>query len=357
MKTTVLILLLAAVDLHAVDFHLYAPSSSARQLVIVNATVQGNDLGLTIAARVPLGFPAMSIVAHPQRPLLYVAGDVGADGVSGAVVTLTADGGYATHTTVVMQQSSCYLSLDRNQRFLLNASYGGQVSVYPLDTNGQPGARVTTRDDGRPEAHAILATPDNRFVYVPYVKGYNALLQFRFDEQTGALSPLVPFNAEPPAGTGPRHLVHHPNLPLLYASNEQHLGVSVYARGPDGQLTLRQLCDAVPPETPKDGVSSSDLVLTPDVRFLFAAIRGHSRAFDWIARYRVQNDGALTLLGLTPTDKVPWSLTLSPDGRFLLVTAFEGATLVAYRIGQEGDLVRAACLAWDKQIMDLVSRP
>jgi hypothetical protein len=39
-----------------------------------------------------------------------------------------------------------------------------------------------------------------------------------------------------------------------------------------------------------------------------------------------------------------------------LATAFEGATLMAFRIGDNGDLTRVATLKWNKNISDLVTR-
>jgi len=78
------------------------------------------------------------------------------------------------------------------------------------------------------EAHCILTTPDNKFVYVPYVKGNNAIYQYRFDAESGQMTALEPKNANPPEGTGPRHMSYHPTKPVVYFSNEQHLGVSAY---------------------------------------------------------------------------------------------------------------------------------
>ena len=103
-------------------------------------------------------------------------------------------------------------------------------------------------------------------------------------------------------------------------------------------------------------MSSSDIVITPDGRFIFAGIRGHKRDFDHISRYRVKDDGTVELLGLTPADKIPWGLTLSPNGKYLIASAFQGATLTAYKIGEEGELVKAASIACDKEISDLVTR-
>ncbi|MEK9983128.1 MAG: hypothetical protein VW879_00160, partial [Opitutae bacterium] len=62
------------------------------------------------------------------------------------------------------------------------------------------------------------------------------------------------------------------------------------------------------------------------------------------------------LLGLTKADKVPWGLALSPDGKYLLVSATTGATLSAYHITQDGDLNHVATLDWEQRMSDLVTR-
>lgn len=342
----------------AEPFLIYAPSPSARQLWIVAAEPTKDSLTLTLSRKIDLEFAGGTIASHPDKPLLYVSAGGGKPGaVPGAVVTLDRSGAYSKHAPIMLEHGSAYLTTDRAGRFLLSADYGaGYVDVYPLNEAGTPGARVAGLDEGRRNAHCVLPSPDNRFVYIPYVKETNALFQYRFDGQSGKLSPLEPKDAAPPAGTGPRHMAYHPKLPVAYFSNEQHLGVSVYDRAESGQLKIRQVCDAVAAGDSKDGVSSSDVVITPDGRFLFAGIRGHTRAFDWISRYQVLENGEVKLLGLTPADKIPWGFALSPDGNFLLVTAFDGATLTAYRVGGNGELSKAGSLAWDRQISDLVTR-
>jgi 6-phosphogluconolactonase len=312
---------------------------------------------LKSSRQVELGFPAATITAHPNKPLLYVAAPKGdEDKTPGAVITLDRNGGYVEHTPLTFSHGYSYLSLDRASRFLLGANYfDGFVDVYVLDDAGKPGKRVAALNEGRRNAHCVLPSPDNRFIYIPYVKETNAIFQYGFDPETGQLTALDEKNANPPEGTGPRHMVYHPNKPIVYFSNEQHLGVSAYDIEKSGPLKLRQVCDAVSKDEPKQGVSSSDIAITPDGRFLFAGIRGHQRDFDWISRYRVKANGDVELLGLTPADKIPWGLALSPCGQYLMVTAFQGATLTAFAISDDGDLSRVAGLNWDKNISDLVT--
>ena len=167
---------------------------------------------------------------------------------------------------------------------------------------------------------------------------------------------MEPKNANPPEGTGPRHLAYHPSLPILYFSNEQHIGVSVDDQLENGQLKIKQVVDAVDPAKDKNGISSSDILITPDGKFVFAGVRGHRQDFDRVSRYRVLEDGQLELLGLTEADAIPWGFALSPGAEFLLVTAFKGETLTAFRIEADGDLTKASSLAWDPQISDVVTR-
>jgi 6-phosphogluconolactonase len=272
-------------------------------------------------------------------------------------VTLAKNGAYASHQRVDLNDDAAYLSLDRSGAFLFGVSYGnGRLNVYSLGDDGLPGKAVAMVDEGKKEAHCVLISPDNQFLYIPYVKGNLALFQYRFDATSGAVTPLAPANANPPVGTGPRHLVYHPKLPMVYFSNEQGIGLSTYDRRSDGQLVLKQDIAILPEGMSKEGLSASDLEITPDGKFIYAGLRSHSQDFDRIARYRVKDNGQAELLGLTPADKIPWGLALSPDGKYLLVSAYNGANLTGYRITTEGNLEKAASLSWDAEISDLLTR-
>lgn len=349
---------ISATSVAADPFRVYAPSSTTSTLWIVDAVPQADGgLELSVAGKHSLGFPCRVITRHPKMPLLYLAGRVGEPGKApGAVVTLMADGRFASHRQVDLNDDATYLSIDRSGGYLFSVSYrNGRLHAYRLDADGLPGKAVATVDEGKKEAHCVLVSPDNSFLYIPYVKSNLALFQYRFDASAGDITPLEPCNANPPEGTGPRHLVYHPTLQMAYFTNEQGLGLSTYQRQPNGQLKLGQVIEVLPEGMSKEGLSASDLEMTPDGRFIFAGLRGHSQDYDRIARYRIREDGGAELLGLTPADRIPWGLTLSPDGKYLLVSAFKGATLTAFRITAEGELEKKAALSWDAGITDLLT--
>ena len=349
---------LSHIGLFGEPFHVYSPSSKENTLWVVQATPQGESLNLKVAQKVKFDFSGRVITAHPSKPLLYVTATGGDPGkVPGAVVFLNKDGSYQKHKNVNFNDGACYLSLDKENRHILGVSYGnGRLNVYPLDEDGIPGKAVTTIDEGKREAHCVLLPPDGKNVYVPYVKGNLALLQYAYDGKTGKVTPLEPKDAKPPLGSGPRHMAYHPTLPVVYFSNEQGIGLSSYRREANGQLKVEQDVSILPPGMSKIGLSASDLLITPDGKFLYAGLRGHRQDFDRISRYRVMEDGKAEFLGLTEADKIPWGLTLSPDGKFLLVSATTGASLTAYGISSNGDLKRVATLKWDARMSDLVAR-
>ena len=359
-RTLTLLSLLACFHLNLLGkaFHVYSPSSKENTLWIVRATPQGEGLKLEVAEKVKFDFSGRVIAAHPSKPLLYVTATGGDPGkVPGAVVFLNEDGSYQKHQNINFNDGACYLSLDKENRHILGVSYGnGRLNVYPLDDQGIPGKAVSTIDEGKKQAHCILLPPDGKNVYIPYVKENLAILQYAYDGKTGMVKPLEPKDAKPPLGSGPRHMAYHPTLPMVYFSNEQGIGLSSYRREANGQLKAEQDISILPPGMSKMGLSASDLLITPDGKFLFAGLRGHRQDFDRISGYRVLEDGKAEFLGLTEADQIPWGLTLSPDGKFLLVTATNGASLTAFRISKDGDLKKVARLAWDARMSDLVAR-
>ena len=176
------------------------------------------------------------------------------------------------------------------------------------------------------------------------VKNNNALFQFAFDARTGKLEPLEPYNAKPPAMFGPRHVAYHPTLPIVYFSNEQQLGVSVFAIGDDGQLTDRQHATTLPRRSPfekgKRDLHASDLVLSPDGKRLFVAVRDFGGDEDSIFAFRIEVDGKLSLESRTKVGDIPWKLDISPGGEYLIVCESGIRNIAFFEIAPDGSLDR-----------------
>ena len=108
--TALLGLPMSATGLASEAFRVYAPSSKTQTLWIVDAVPrEDGGLELKLAEKRDLGFNGRVIAAHPEKPLLYIAGGGGEQGkVPAAVVTLAKNGTYASHQRVDLNDDAAY---------------------------------------------------------------------------------------------------------------------------------------------------------------------------------------------------------------------------------------------------------
>jgi 6-phosphogluconolactonase len=251
-----------------------------------------------------------------------------------------------------LAESYPYIAIDRTGRFLLSASYGGhQVGVNPIGADGKVGEPSQVIPTAR-NAHAIRIDATNRFVFVPHL-GTDQMFQFVFDEKSGKLSANTPPVVQLKQGTGPRHLIFSRDNKFVYLLNELTATVTTLALdAKDGTLKEVDSASALPPDTklgpgaPRGAVGApgqaprntdndiwaSDLHLTPNGRFLYAAERTSST----LGAFRVDAaTGKLTYVGSAPTEKQPRGFAIDPSGRFVVVSGEKSETISSYAIDAE----------------------
>jgi 6-phosphogluconolactonase len=258
-----------------------------------------------------------------------------------------ATGALSPHGSVSADDAPTFLATDRTGRFLLSAYYqGGYAAVHPLGADGMVGAPMIERHDTAIGAHAISTDRSNRFAFVPHVArlqdnvleppknnpGPNFIAQFRFDAQSGRLTPNTPFRVEQPEMVGPRHYCFHPSLDLVFFSNEQGCSVTVYRLDrAAGTLSKVHTVTTLP-----DGYTSrntcSQIHLTASGKFLYVGNRGHNS----IAGFAVDaGTGHLKPVGQVPTEAVPSAFGLDPTGNFLFAAGTASGKLASYRIAPD----------------------
>src|SRR5437016_3523445 len=187
--------------------------------------VDGDSGRLTRRADVAAaGGPSVTAIS-PNRNTLYVGCREWPSIASYRIDPAT--GGLSLLGTAAQTDAPTFLALDRTGRYMLCAYYqGGYVAVYPIAADGTIGAAATDNQKTAVGAHAIATDPSNRFAFVPHIAriqdnvleppennpGPNVILQYRFDAQTGRLSPNTPHRVEQRDLIGPRHYIHHPSL-------------------------------------------------------------------------------------------------------------------------------------------------
>jgi 6-phosphogluconolactonase len=246
--------------------------------------------------------------------------------------------GVLTHlNTVPAGPDPAHLSTDATGRYLLAAYYvDAKVTVHAVGKEGRLGEKPLQSLPTADKAHAVVPDPSGRFVFVPHT-GPDAIFQFAFDAGTGRLTAGTPAKLTTPRGTGPRHLVFHPLLPVAYFTNEQGSSVTAYALDPKGG-TLRPLQTvSTLPKDFKGANACAEVRVHPSGKFLYVSNRGH----DSIACFALDGKGKASALGQEPTEKTPRSFDLDPAGKYLFAAGESSGRLAAYRVdGKSGRLKR-----------------
>lgn len=243
-------------------------------------------------------------------------------------------------------ESAPFLSTDRTGRFLLAAHNPpdrkrrtGFVSVSVINDGFlQPPHQVIRTP---PKTHAILTDRSNRFAMAPACDA-DLFVRFGFDEATGLLDPDALSTLYMRPESGPRHFVFHPSSRYVYTLNEYDGSIYVYSFDPrDGSMSEIQVAYVRHPDMTKDeNVRAGDLHITPNGKFLYAAVRGSCT----MAGLRIDpRTGLVSLIGHTPVDKEPRGFNIDPFGRYLVANGLMAKTSVTYAIDQEtGDLKKVA---------------
>lgn len=286
-----------------------------------------------------------ALAYNPKHQTLYSAtgGSPKNDTQNGRIYSIQKDGTLTLKQKFLFPHGYAQFTVDNSNNFLMGASYAtGYNDIFKLDLNGVPQLTDTVYE-GKNTAHAILFSPDDKYVYVPYVKQFNSLYQYSLDRTTGKLKALNPPQAKVGPNAGPRHFAMHPNMPIIYTSNEQALGVSVYNMNENGTLKLKQVCPANDSKA-GPGKSASSLVVTPDGKYVFSAQRGKDPKDNFIHNYKIKDDGTLLPSGKTVCDQIPWIIKLSTDSKYLFVSATTDKTMTSFKINSDGSLTKASSL-------------
>ena len=236
-----------------------------------------------------------------------------------------------------LADNTCYISTDKTGRFLLSASYhGNKIAVNPIGSDGIVQAPQQIIDTEL-KSHSILVDAANRHALSACLGG-DIFYQWKFDAETGRLTPNEPPFVSVKKHSGPRHFVFHPNGRIVYLLNEHAVTICVYDYEPGkGTLTEKQVVDALTP-SPGDKIWATDIHITPDAKFLYAAERGSST----LAMLKVDpKDHTLSLTGHIVTEKQPRGFAIDASGRFLYCTGQLSTRMSSYAIdGESGNLTK-----------------
>lgn len=249
-------------------------------------------------------------------------------------------GSLSLEGTIDLESDPCMISVDNNDTFLLSAYYGaGHIAVHEIDDSGklvqEPIEWIATRH----RAHCAITDASNSYTFLPHVDDSNSIYQYKFDSNTGKLTPNDPPIIEPTAGDGPRHYVYHPNGEFVYFDNEQGCSVTAYSFDKtSGTLEPIHTVSTLPNGWSGEN-TCAQIHIHPNGKFLYVSNRGH----DSIAIFAIdESTGRIESLGQQRTLGTPRAFSINPTGDIMLVGGLDDGELATYRLNPETGMLSHA---------------
>ncbi len=244
----------------------------------------------------------------------------------------------------------CHLVVDKTGKMLFVANYGsGSVASFAIKPDGSIGERTgfdqhtgSSVDPARqkgPHAHAVVLSPDNRFLFVPDL-GTDQIKIYRVDAAKGTFTPNDPPFATVKAGYGPRHFTFGRGAKFAYAVCEMGSSVAVFSYDPvKGSLTPVQTISNLPSDF-KGVNNSAEIEVDRSGRFLYASNRGN----DSITVFAIDPvKGTLTNVQVVPTQgNMPRNFAIDPTGKYLIAANQKSNNMVVFAIDPKDGQLKPA---------------
>jgi 6-phosphogluconolactonase (cycloisomerase 2 family) len=283
--------------------------------------------------------PSYLVLSHDQRFLFSVHGDE--DYATAFALDRATGEAKLINRAATGGKNGVRQAIDPSGRFMVVANYAsGSVAVLEISPDGslkdqhqlvplpgEPGPHRVEQVSSHP--HDIVFDPSGRFVLVPD-KGLDRTFVFHFDSAIGRLTATRQGSVKSRPGAGPRHAAFHPKLPVAWVLKEIDSTIATYRFDPEsGALTPLQVMSTLPADFTGNS-ATSEIAVSPDGRFVYGSNRGHDSVTIFATNAA---DGLLSVAGWQPSQgSGPRFIGLDPAGRFLHAANEQGDSIVTFRV-------------------------
>lgn len=243
----------------------------------------------------------------------------------------------------------CYVSIDNKKQFVFVGNYGsGNLSAIRVNQNGtleeqtqtiqHVGSSLDKENQSKPHVHSVVLSPDQKYLFAADL-GTDEINAYRYNPAN--LNPLSPANVpftKVKAGSGPRHLVFHPNGKYAYVIMELTAEIAAFDYS-EGKLDAKQYMSMLSADFEGE-VEAADVHISPDGRFLYGSNR---RDGNDIVIYSISKDGKLSYVGRQSLlINTPRNFAIDPTGNFLLAANMDSNNVVVFRRNRKTGLLTSA---------------
>jgi 6-phosphogluconolactonase len=307
------------------------------------------------------------LVFHPNNTWVFAAYRAGQPAIpkQGSIVAYTLDKAEGRLHKISTQASGgegpCHISVDPLGHYLYVSHYqSGNLVIFRIGTDGSispPIRKIQHLGSGpnktRQEAahlHAAIPSADGRFLYVSDL-GMDLVEVYRVQDLASTnpdVTPIQTYQHRP--GAGPRHLKLSSNGKFAYVIEE--LSSSIVQFSVDQKTGKLHFIDhqLLFPKAPQANWAS-ELALSSDGRFLYAANRSNNR----ICMYKVNpKSGKLKRLGdVDSGGRTPRHFFIDPAGHFVFVANQDADLLTVFqrnpktgRLAPSGKEIKVQGVCW-----------
>jgi 6-phosphogluconolactonase len=232
-----------------------------------------------------------------------------------------------------------YISVDNENKFVFVANYNsGSLSAVSIKDDGSFGSEIQsfqyegssinpTRQKG-PHVHCAILSPDKGYLVATDL-GTDRLYFYHFDASrtSNPLTPAEPAYISLKPGSGPRHIIFHPESKKAYLVNEMEGSVTSF-NFKNGNLIEKQTITLLSSEF-EGKIGGADIHISPDGKFLYASNRGDANE---IVIFAIRKNGGLSFVKRqSAMGKSPRNFVIDPSGRFFLVGNQESNEVVIFK--------------------------
>ncbi|AWG26693.1 lactonase family protein [Flavobacterium kingsejongi] len=285
------------------------------------------------------------LALSPEATLVYSVNEEGAKSTVSAFSFNPADGAMKyLNKQDAHGADPCYIIADNNNVITANYS-GGTIAVFGRNADGTlTEAKQVIQHQGKgPNAqrqesahvHMTVFSPDKKFVIANDL-GTDKISVYKYDANGGANTLTLDHSFAVKSGSGPRHFAFSPNGKLAYLIHELDGTVTAF-QYKKGHFTKIQETTIVAKDF-KGDISSADIHISADVKFLYATNRGDAND---ITIFKISSKGLLSQIGqMSSGGKGPRNFAIDPSGEYVLVGHQYTANIVIFKRDKKTGLLR-----------------
>ena len=368
MRTACLLItfLLLSVLCEAQNFYLIAgtyTNTGSKGIYVYNFNVQTGKSTLVSHTDSAIN-PSYLIISNNKKFIYAVNETNGADPGKVSAFSFNKKTGVLKPVNTVLSggDDPCFISMSKDGKWLAVANYtSGSLSVFTVNKNGSikpftqliqdTGSSINKERQEKSHVHEAVFSPDNKYLFTPDLGADKVMIYSFHSTLQQPVKPALPAFVKLTEGSGPRHIIFHPNKKFAYVISELSGTVTAYNYA-EGKLREKQNIITHPKDF-KGAIGSAEIMMSPDGKFLYASNRGDENT---ITIFSVNKPtGTLKLQGYQPVMGVaPRNFIIDPTGNYLLVANQNTDNIVIFKrnkntgllaaTGQEIKLKKPVCL-------------